>query len=386
MGIREGSITIVLQGILSIHLWLHAQTWDVWVPTQHDVNSPATEDWYQPLCREWLKQLLLSTPGLEALYLGPVVLRPCMLGELPVRHLKLVLEKDREQPWLAGFLSDMRRNTTLESLTILSRDRCRPLPKLQLASMQNLKHVKLQAWLPIGTLTLPKHCLLHLDVHLKGVCRWEEFSQEVYKHASVLHLCVGRLDTWPAGIEHFSNLQCLALHVDVWVAGSVPEYPNNSTEPLDLTDLRHIPHVRLINCGAAKRLKVTAGSWQSLDIRGFKSIAFTDIDAFLQGTSNFTFEFKVAGSSSLSKEADAALAAVREGCEQNGVLYNICSTTAISTAEKTLQALYTYTKHGEGLCNCNNLHDFGYCNMKGGAYLWKEDTFWPRDPCSALIL
>ena len=362
------------------------QKWDVWLPTPSSSDWSETHQKYVPHCQMWQDRLLLNAANITVLSLGPNALRPPRLGHLPLRHLELsVLEE--EQPWVLDFLNDLPPITSPESLTFLSAEGCRSLPTLQLAEMRNLKHAKLQARLPIGACSLPEHCLLNLDVKPHRKCQWDEHSQDIELHTSVLCMRVRRLDTWPTGTKQLCNLQCLTIVVATcW--DSLRDGLDPSAQSLDVADLCQIPHVRLMKGGGAgtgvmtPKLRLTAGSWQTLDIRGFDGVAFTDIDAFVKGTERFSFKFfRRAGA------PPSILAVIQSACQKHGLQcheynaqYSYGFATAISTSEGIIQA---FTKHDKGLCRCPYLYPESYCRVHEEACLWAEDTIWPKNPCTA---
>ncbi len=339
------------------------QKWDVRLPKLGDSKSQDQRiaD-YVLYCQRWQDQLL-NTPHLTTLSLGPNVLHPPLLGNHPLRHLELRVKG--KQPWLTGFLEDLRQNATLESLTILSASVHGPLPKLQLEGLKSLRHVKLRCLLPTGKMSLPKDCLLHLNAWSGRRCEWEKHSRGIERYTAVLHMAVNQLIAWPADIQRFTKLQCLAIELPLlwWLEPSSP-WPFDAP-PLDLAGLQHIPHVKLINCAGGARL--SAGSWQSLEIRGFYFVDFSDLDAFVKGTNNFIFEFE--GSSAVRQ---ATMAAIRNSCRKNHVcFYEHQDSAIISTAEKVVQA-------------CARRPRAGVYKTRRNMCLWDEDTFWPSDPLAAL--
>ncbi len=347
---------------------IDAQKWDVHLPAHVDYQAVRPE--YVPQCQMWQKQLLLAAPNINVLSLGPHVSRAPALGNLPLRHLELVIEK--EQPWLVGFLQDLRHVTTLESLTVLSQASQGAVPNLRLrSSLKNLRHIRLQNLLPTQEFSLPEDCLLHLKAHYYS----PQWSQGIARHTAVIDLRPFSLSAWPADIWYFSKLQCLMMEMP-----SMQLTKSDSVRNLDVGELQHIPHVRLINCGGG-RVKCSAGSWQSLDIRGIGCLVFTDINAFLRGTKAFTFDFI---SRDGEAEAVSASGVVRSACQKNDVQYFDCSATAVSTSEQAVQA---YTKHADKLCRCTTgaIRELEYCPVLRSACLWAAGTFWPKDPCTALF-
>ena len=317
---------------------MDVQKWDVDLATL--INYQAVLPDYVPHCQMWQDQLLLGAPNITILSLGPNVSCYPVLGILPLRHLELVVEK--EQPWLAEFLRTIHAKVTLESLTILSQAFRGALPDMNLSRIINLRHLKLQNLLPTGTCYLPEGCLLHYTADGGYSREWQKHGRGLTKHTSVLDISMHHLEAWPAGSGRYSNLQCLTVEMPFMLSGLSGK---ERTQTLDIADLQHIPHVRLINLGQRK-VKLTAGSWQSLDIRRVKCLAFTDISAFLKGTKNFTFDFY---DSDWEVEAVSASAVIRSACQNNDVQYYECSATAVSTAEQVAQA---YTKHAKKLCGC----------------------------------
>ena len=111
---------------------------------------------------------------------------------------------------------------------------------------------------------------------------WGKHWKGIERHLSVLWLAEGLIDSWPAGLEqNFSRLQYLALVFQACDALNL----------LDLAVLRTVPHVKLgLACQAA--FSLSAGTWQSLEIFSVEDpfhIAFSDVDMFVRGTTNFLF-------------------------------------------------------------------------------------------------
>ncbi|CAL5219750.1 g1650 [Coccomyxa viridis] len=261
---------------------IQALKWDVHLPAHVDYQAVRPE--YVPQCQMWQKQLLLAAPNITVLSLGPHVSRAPALGNLPLRHLELVIEK--EQPWLVGFLQDLRHVTTLESLTVLSQASQGAVPNLRLrSSLKNLRHIRLQNLLPTQEFSLPEDCLLHLKAHYYS----PQWSQGIARHTAVIDLRPFSLSAWPADIWYFSKLQCLMMEM---------------------------PSMQLTK----------------------------NINAFLRGTKAFTFDFI---SRDGEAEAVSASGVVRSACQKNDVQYFDCSATAVSTSEQAVQA---YTKHADKLC------------------------------------
>ena len=315
--------------------------------------------------------MLLSAPQMEILSMCLSKHQPPALRELPLRHLDPIIRM--EQPQLTEPLKNLRHITTLESLTLrtsmISTD-FGPLPGLQLESIESLKHVKLLHLLPTETFTLPKGCQLHLYTRCLGSkCDWAKHSQAIEQHTSVLRLCWTGRSAWPARIQQFSNMQCLEIQLLL-----VMKWNFVHPEPLDVADLRHIPHVRLHDSSGVMLLKITAGSWQSLEISGVQGLTFTDIDAFLKGTKSFTFDF------SEDEESQRPLANICSACNNSGVHYYHCSATAISTSRRTVQA---YTEHADRSCHCGST-SLSFCRSMRDKWLSDEANVWPKDPCKAL--
>ncbi len=347
---------------------MHVQKWDVQLPDLDDGSGSWRQRSaeYVLQCQRWQDQLLLSAPSMTALSLGPNVLHPPVLGRLPLRHLELQVKA--KQPWLAGVLKDLRHITTLESLTIVSRA---PLPEVQLESLKSLRHVKLHSALPTKMLSLPEGCLLHLHAYCCRRVEWEAHSQGIEKHTFVLHLNAQQLKALPS-VGLLPNLQCLTIELPFgfWAAFSC-----TPIAPLDLATLQHVPHVRLISFRGSMKLKVTSGSWQTLDIRGLGCPTLTEIDALLKSAKMFTFDFCDGVS-----EIQAKLAAVCRPCHKSWghhEYYKDRGYAIISTAEDMVQ---DYASHADRSCQCSS--DTSACELDRNKCLWDEDTMWPRDPCA----
>ena len=338
---------------------LCVQKWDVCVSSYKE-GDPYAE--YVPLCQMWLSQLLHSSPNITILSMCLSAHQPPALWEFPLRHLDLCIQVG--QPWLVECLEDLSHVTTLESLTMRFSTFGRPfgpLPDLHLESVRSLKHVKLLHLLPTETFSLPKGCQLHL--HARCFDEWVKHSHAIEQDTSVLRLCgVGRKE-WPARIQQFSNLQLLEIELLL-----VMNWNFVHPEPLDIADLRHIPHVRLHDHAGVMALKITAGFWQSLEISGVRGLTISDIDAFLKGTKSFTFDF------SDDEESQRPLANICNACNNNGVHYYHCSATAISTSRRTVQA---YTEHADGSCHCGST-SLSFCRSKRDKWLSDEGNVCPK--------
>ena len=340
----------------SEHRNLALQSWDIWRPrcavgpSIWDLQAAHNEILPE---QHWRDQLLLSTPNITYLSLPLSVYTPPDLKELPLQHLELSEVHPSKQAWLVEFLKELRRNTTLESLTMSSWRYLEPMPGIQLESVKSLRHVKLRELLPTEALSLPRKCLLHLDLSFNWnwASHWASHSQTIEQHTLVFRICGERLNSWPTGIRQFSILQLLNVLMPIRPASGY-------NESLDLADVQHIPHVRLIDYMGRVLLTVTAGSWQSLEICGVQCITFKDIGAFLEGTKCFAFEF------SRFEEAQGPLAIICSACRSLGVQYHKHSAIAISTAETMVQYYYK-DKHDE---------------VKNHQWLCDEDTLWPKDP------
>ena len=110
-------------------------------------------------------QLLLSTPNITYLSLPLSVYTPPDLKELPLQHLELSeVAPLQSKP---GLLSSSRSCAAIppwSPLTMSSWRYLEPMPGIQLESVKSLRHVKLRELLPTEALSLPRKCLLHLDL------------------------------------------------------------------------------------------------------------------------------------------------------------------------------------------------------------------------------
>ena len=83
-------------------------------------------------------------------------------------------------------------------------------------------------------------------------------------------------EEWLPVILRFSKLQGLEVSL-------------KGNSGLDLADLRHIPHVKLVVYDSDE-LSLTAGSWESLEVMhlGELELAISDVDSFVRDTKSFT--------------------------------------------------------------------------------------------------
>ena len=126
---------------------------------------------------------------------------------------------------------------------------------------------------------------------------------------------------WPPGILGFSHLQYLELSTSQELIGQ------------NLADLQHIPNVKLVldsgdeldsYCAGegGEALKVTGGSWSSLEIFDFGELHLTisDADSFVRDSGSFTLMSKIT-----SGEYRAVFREVRAACRRHGKACHVVS-------------------------------------------------------------
>ena len=233
-------------------------------------------------CRPWVEKLLLCTRSLAALAI-PAGALPCspIIPHLPLRHLELVVSAIPQDNPEQLFI-DISRCHTLEVLRVTGDEReviheSKRLPSMHLQSMPSLKHVRLEDCLPVDVLSLPADCSLFLEVSCASDLDWVEHLSKFKAHATVLRLSTASYSGWVLGIQSFSNLQALELHLQ-------------GRWRLDPEDLGHIPHIKLVLADETD-LWMTAGSWHTLEVIyvGELGLMISDVYTFVRDTRSFTF-------------------------------------------------------------------------------------------------
>jgi hypothetical protein len=265
-----------------------------------------------PRLRPWVQHVLLGATILTALSMKVSALAPWpIFSRLPVlRELELTGRDDGAE-WLtvADFLKDLRYCSNLEWLRIADEDKryggiVSVLPDMVLDGLANLRHVELQGWFPRRSFALPPRCRLLLDSRVEYTALWAQHWQKLKRQAAVLQLDFRKeaLQAWPAGLEHFGQLQFLSL-------GCL------SADRQDIAALQGVPHVS-VQVRDPSSLLLTAGTWESLLIVGHNGFdnCFSNIDAFVQGTKSFPFIVHRGTSQSL-------YARLQEACDRQGITH-----------------------------------------------------------------
>ena len=237
------------------------------------------------------KLLQLGVAGLQSLKISADIIdRPKVLGQLPLRHLELEIEKSSTVQ-LKKIMAALGQCTALEYLIIagsIHYNSREGLPDLSLRKAPSLKHVHLRGAFPEGRLFSPPECKLRIDLddYPKS---WDKVWQGEHGRelmGSVPAMCLDfscrRLPSWSPTTQDFKVLQYLQL-----------QCPKDFT---DLARLESIPHVRLKLHSSQNIILHTRGSWQSLEVYKFEGfeIDFADIDAFVRDNPKFLFgTFKV---------------------------------------------------------------------------------------------
>ena len=343
------------------------------------------------LCQAWVRRLLVGASGLTALSIHMHTI-PCspMLQHLPLRHLEVIVSFTTMY-WSDGFLGDVSRCRTLESLAIIFSDGRQArgehsieLPSMYLHGMPRLKHVRLNNCLPGNALTLPANCLLFLDDLHTYELMWEMHWDQFQRHTTIMRLDYTDnpqwLHTddpqWPEGIQLFSNLRYLELKM-------------HQVCNADLATLQGIPHVRII-MNSSSNLQLTAGSWETLELFHFGRlrVSMSDMNSFVRDTRDFTFLTESPRSKPhglVSKLRDACF---RQGkacyvrrrhhkhCGEHGVAYDKKVTYVVLSTNKEMAE--NFRKGIPVICNCDKAPKVSFGR---GETLADWQDFWPRDPC-----
>ena len=261
----------------------------------------------------WIQHVLLGATILTALSINFSALAcPPILSRLPVlRELELTASGygRGEKAWLADFLMDLRYCSTLEWLRIADLETqfdyiVSPLPDMVLDGLTNLRHLELHGWFPERSFALPPGCVLLLEGSFEHTDMWAQHWQKLKCQAVLLQLDFwnAAIQAWPAGLEHFGRLQFL------WLGCCLAEMQ-------DIAALQGIPHV-FLQVQNPTSLLLTAGTWESLLVVGLSGfdITFSNIDAFVQGTTCFSFIMHQGTSQSLH-------ARLQEACDRQGITY-----------------------------------------------------------------
>ena len=265
------------------------------------------------LCQPYIKKLLSAQPYLTALA-APARTLPCsaILQDFPLRHLELVLSGMTEDS-LEELFQDISCCHTLEVLRIIadkqevSREPFR-LPSMHLQSLPCLKHIRLEDCLVVDELSLPADCSLFLDLLCCEDVGWLEHLSKFEAHATVLRLSMSSFEEWLPVILRFSKLQGLEVSL-------------KGNSGLDLADLRHIPHVKLVVYDSDE-LSLTAGSWESLEVMhlGELELAISDVDSFVRDTKSFT----VMSESWYGEPSRLLRKEIRAACSRLGKTCHVC--------------------------------------------------------------
>ena len=333
-------------------------------------------------CQPWIGKLLLSTRHLTALSV-PVGALPCspILQHLPLQHLELVVS-DITQQRLGQLLDDVSRCHTLEVLRVIGDklevvSGSKRLPSMHLQSMPSLKHVRLEDCLPVDELSLPADCSLFLDVSCRDDEEWLEHLSKFEAHARVLRLSTSSYEEWLPGIVRFSHLQGLELCL-------------KGSEGLDLADLRHIPHVKLV-LRNSQELCLTAGSWESLEVLhlGELYLAISDVNSFVRDTRSFTIMSESwDGEPSLLLRKEIAAACQRLGkachvCKHHGMQYGDQLTyVTLSTSQEV--AMHCPVNLNQDQDEDSPIYEPSEFQHMLGQSLFDLHDFWPCDPWSPM--
>ena len=290
--------------------------------------------------------------------------------------------------WLEGFLGDVSRCSTLESLRIVYDGALEPpydvpesmqLPDMHLLGMPSLMRVRLDNCLPGHELALPADCSLFLDALAIDGSTWKLQWEKLQHHTRVLQLDYFGNMQWPEGILSFSNLQYLGLDMEaIW--------------SIDVAELQHIPHVR-ITTDATRCLHLAGGSWQTFEVFHFGRlrIVITDVESFVRNTRDFTFMSEVHHDTSHAVMKSVSDACLRQGkaCHFNMfVHYAIRGGRPRRSAARGERVMYTILSTSR-----QATEDFPVMgddtkrpqlNFGSSMPLADREDFWPSDPCDSV--
>ena len=357
-------------------------------------------------CQPWVQKLLLGASSLTALRISEQALpRSPVLQHVPLRHLDLRIQT-RYALSLDSLFADVSSCLTLESLTHVGSwssgcDESIKLPSMQLHGMPSLKHVRLENCIPAHAFSLPADCSSLLDASC-GPKLWHEQQEKFRDHTAVLQLRLDRYTEWPPGIWSHPNLQYLKLSTSAGIYGQ------------DLADLQHIPHVKVVlDSGdellyGGEGLRLTGGSWHSLEIFDFGELHLTisDVESFVRDTGSFTVMSKITRGDiePLFKEIQGACRRHGRACHvsthrarmfSEGVEYVTLSTSkevAVNSpvfcddCEETLE----YQMGEEDPLFCDDFTDAemenNYMSVGFGSdkTLFDWDAFWPCKPFASV--
>ena len=212
---------------------------------------------FMELCQPWVQKLLLGAGRLAALSTHLRTIPRPPIKQLPhLWHLEVSVSLKSDYG-LDMVLDDVSRCRSLESLGIVfdASKEAIGLPSMYLQGMPRLKHVRVGSCLPGYDLALLAYYSLFLDALHTDDPVWQMHWETVQRYTRVLRLDYKHDWQWPQGIQSFPNLQYLEL---------IMHY----THGMDLADLQHIPHLRVIMDDFSD-MRLTAGLWETLELFQF---------------------------------------------------------------------------------------------------------------------
>ena len=250
------------------------------------------------------------------------------------------------------------------------------LPSMHLQSMPCLKHVRLEDCLPVNELSLPAECSLFLDVSCGDDVEWHKHLSKLEAHIRVLRLTTSSYGEWLPGILRFSKLQGLEICLQ-------------GNSGLDLADLRHIPHVKLV-VHDSHELSLTAGSWESLEVMhlGELVLDISDVDSFVRDTRSFT----IMSESWYGEPLRLLRKEIRAACHKLGKACYVCKRHGDQFGMKFTYITLSTSQEVARRCpmNLNDDDDdkdtpiyvSGSLQHMLGQTLFDSNAFWPSDPWS----
>ena len=332
------------------------------------------------LCQPGVEKLLSACPYLTALAAPARTLpRSGILQDFPLQHLELVLSGVTEH-WPEDLFQDISCCHTLEVLRIIgdkqevSCDSMR-LPSMHLQSMPCLKHIRLEDCLPVMEFSLPAGCSLFLDLSCSEDLEWLEHVSKFEAHATVLRLSTSSYGELLPGILKLSKLQGLEISL-------------KGNSGLDLADLRHIPHVKLV-VHDSEELSLTAGSWETLEVMhlGELVLDISDINCFVRDTRSFT----IMSESWYGEPSRLLRKEIRAACRRLGKAHYVCKHHGDNFGMKFTYITLSTSLEVARRCPMNldkddneetPIYTSSSLQRMLGQTLFDSIDFWPRDPWS----
>ena len=197
------------------------------------------------------------------------------------------------------------------------------------------------------------------------------------RHTTVMRLVSFDCLQWPLGMQSFPHVQYLELEIPrVWDE--------------DLTNVRHIPHVRVI-LNFSSTPKLTAGSWGTLEVFCFGDLQMSigDMDSFVSDTRDFAF---MSESPRRYGASDLLMIELHEACRRQGKACHVRRHYdkyrghygALSDKRATYVTLSTNKEVAESFPVVSNDDKIPSVSFGRGKTLAGWEDFWPCDPCGSV--